>query len=122
MKEINIFVTILILICLDGCATKISNSNLYWGDYSRTLYELKKNPSSEAADKHKRELKRIIKRSLKIGLTPPPGVQAELGYMLLNEGDKKSALKLIKGEVKHYPESKVLMKRIYKQIKNKRKK
>ena len=122
MKRINILMTVLSLICLNGCATKISNSNLYWGDYSRTLYELKKNPSRETVNKHKGELRRIIDRSLELGLIPPPGLQAELGHMLFNEGEKGAALKLIRREVRDYPESKVLMKRIYKQIKEKRKK
>ena len=120
MKKLTVLTLFLTLLGLaGGCATGVSNSNFYWGDYSSTLYKLKKNPSNETANNHKKELRRIIQRSLERGIQPPPGLQAELGYMLLNEGKNKLAMNLVKRESRSYPESKVLMKKIYETIKKK---
>lgn len=119
MKIINIFMVSAIILLAGGCATTVSDSNLYWGKYSRTLYQLKKNPGQKTATAHKDELIAIIKKSREMGLTPPPGVQAELGYILFNEGKKKPASTLIRQEAKSYPESKILMEKIHKMIKEK---
>ena len=102
----NIFLILLLVLC--SCAT-VSESGLYWGDYSKTLYEYKKNPSTENLAKHKNELQRILNKSKELKLKAPPGIQAELGSIYMNENNKKEALAYFSSEAQTYPESKVLM-------------
>lgn len=99
-----------------GCALmkNVSDSNLYWGDYSKTLYELKKNPGSEAKEAHINELHSIITESNERNLKVPPGLYAELGMYLLNDDKKAKANEYFNLELKTYPESKVMISQILK--------
>ncbi len=106
----NIFLTFCLLI-IGGCAT-ISESRLYWGNYSKTLYEYKKNPSAENLAKHKNELQTILVKSKEMKLRPPPGIQAELGSIYMNEKDQKTAISYFSLEAETYPESKTLISRL----------
>ena len=104
---------------LYGCATTVGPSNFYWGNYSHTLYQYKKDPNKKTYDKHKNELSRIVKRSRELKLTPPPGVQAELGYLMFKEAKHDRALNLIKEESQSYPESILLMKKVQQNMEKK---
>ena len=77
----------------------------YWEDYSKTLYKYKKDLTPEMLDKHKIELLKIIEKSEKKDVRVPPGVNAELGYILLIEGQKDQAILYFKKEKLTYPES-----------------
>lgn len=116
------FLIILILLASASCATKISESGLYWGAYSKTLYESKKNPSPETLAKHKEELMNILAKSKELNLRPPPGIQAELGVVLMNEKDEKSAIAYFSGESDTYPESKTLVTRLMDAVAGKKEK
>ncbi|OIQ15955.1 MAG: hypothetical protein BM556_16810 [Bacteriovorax sp. MedPE-SWde] len=105
---------------LSSCA-QLSSSKLYWGNYSNTLYNLKKNPNKATLVAHKSELQRIIEKSKELNILAPPGIQAELGFMYLNEGNKDLGIGLINSESETYPESKFFMSKIYQQVKTKRK-
>ena len=106
--------TLFVLLSLTGCATKISASNLYWGDYSKTLYNLKKTPTAETREAHIKELKSIIVKSNELHLRVPPGLYAELGMYLLNDGKKVKANEYFNLELKTYPESKKMVLQILK--------
>lgn len=107
MKNISL---ILLLSFLASCMTHtVSESGLYWGDYSKTLYAYKKTPTPENLAVHKNELLTILSKSKELNLRPPPGIQAELGVILMNEKDEKSAKEYFIGEGNVYPESKVLV-------------
>ncbi len=97
-----------------GCAAKISASNLYWGEYSKTLYEFKKNPGSATRTAHIKELNSIIIKSNELNLRVPPGLYAELGMYLLNDGKKEKANEYFNLELKTYPESKTMVLQILK--------
>ena len=104
-----------LLVMFTGCAaTKISDSNLYWGDYSKTLYELKKSPSADTKAAHIKELNSIIEKSSELKLRVPPGLSAELGMYLLNQGKKAQATKYFNLELQTYPESKAMVNQILK--------
>jgi hypothetical protein len=102
----------LTILFLSSCATEVSESGLYWGKYSSTSYEYKKNPSKENLLKHKNELLSIISKSNDLKLRTPPGVQAELGVIFMDENEEKLALENFIGEKKTYAESEVLMTRL----------
>lgn len=111
---------LLLLVLVTSCATtKVSQSGLYWGDYSKTLYEYKKNPSKDTLAKHKNELMKIISKSKELNLRPPPGIQAELGMILTNENDEKSAMNHFNSEAETYPESRVIITKIKESFKPK---
>ena len=114
MKTIFIISTLSLML---GCITQLSDSKFYWGNYSQTLYQFKKNPNKKTSRQHKKELMRIIEKSEELGVSTPPGIQAELGYMMFNDGKLKRGMTLIKKEEKTYPESRVLMKKIYNKMK-----
>lgn len=113
-KTLVSLVTLFILISFTGCATPISGSNLYWGNYSKTLYDLKKTPGDETRAAHIKELNSIIEKSNELNLRVPPGLYSELGMYLMNDGKKSEANKYFNLELKTYPESKTMILQILK--------
>ncbi|MBK9131510.1 MAG: DUF4810 domain-containing protein [Gammaproteobacteria bacterium] len=105
MKKI---ITILSVAFIVGCAT-VSQSNLYWGNYSHTLYEYKKNPNDNTKMAHQTELQSIVEKSKQLNLRVPPGIYAELGVFAMESGDSKSANQYFLLERETYPESSALM-------------
>lgn len=101
---------VLLIIFASGCAT-VSQSKLYWGNYSKTLYQVKTNPGDESNKAHESELMSIVEKSRDMNLKVPPGVYAELGIYASGRGDKSSAKNYFQLEQEVYPESSVLMSR-----------
>ena len=95
------------LLLLAGCAPQ--QQMYYWGDYSESLYSLKKNPSEESMAKHVGTLEAIIQNSQELDKRVPPGIYGELGYYLARQGNPKKAEKYFLKEEEVYPESKKLM-------------
>ena len=105
-----ILLILLVVFCLSGCATQ---KPMYsWGDYSSSLYKLKKNPCDESLMKHKQVLLKIMDDSEKNGSRVPPGVYCEYGYVSMKEGKTNEALAYFDLEEKTYPESAVFMQRL----------
>lgn len=98
------------LLVMAGCARP--NQMYYWGDYSQTLYKMKKLASEENIKKHEESLNNIIQVSTERNLRVPPGVYCEYGYLLLKDGRKAEAMKYFSLEAKTYPESKVFIERL----------
>jgi len=84
----------------------------YWGDYSNTLYAVRKDANDETLLKHQKALEQIIEESNTRNLRVPPGVYAELGYIYFKQNKKDIAVKYFDLEAKTYPESQVLMSRL----------
>jgi hypothetical protein len=99
----------LIVTLFSGCAT-VSQSNLYWGNYSHTLYEVKKNPGEQSKKAHQHELLSIVEKSKARNLKVPPGIYAELGVYAKESGDSNAANNYFHLEQETYPESSALMK------------
>tara|TARA_B100000780_G_C21062355_1_gene427070 strand:- start:903 stop:1256 length:354 start_codon:yes stop_codon:yes gene_type:complete len=99
------------VIFVSGCATP--NTGYYWENYSGTLYNFKKNPNEATKQKHIKELEKIIQKAANKGSRVPPGIHAELGYMLAQQGDKAPAIEQLQKEAITYPESKNFIERIY---------
>ena len=97
----------LTLICLvslaSGCATQ--PQLYYFGDYSRTLYHLKKEPTPETYARHEKSLRNVIETSNKKNLRVPPGIYCELGYLLNTQGKAAEAENYFNLEIQTYPES-----------------
>ncbi len=107
----RIFIPIyLVIIIITGCAT--SGTTFYWGEYSSTLYDLKKNPDEKTLEAHKKQLLLIIEESVKRNKKIPPGVNAEYGYMLLQSGKETEGMEFLEKETAIYPESVVFVQRL----------
>lgn len=102
----------LLAIFLVGCAPSRAARMYYWGDYSRTLYGSKKNPSDEAILKHKQVLENIVEESNKNNLRIPPGVYAELGYIYFRQNNNQLAIQYFRQEKAIYPEAALFMDRL----------
>ncbi len=108
------FIVILSVCFSAGCAMQ---KPIYtWGDYSSSLYKLKKEPNDENLIRHKQVLVKIVEDSKENGLRVPPGVYCEYGYILLKEGKNDEALRYFDLEQQTYPESTVLIQRLKSQI------
>ena len=103
-------VTFLTLALLAGCAS--SEKTFYWGEYSSTLYDLKKEPDEKTLGAHKKGLLLIIEESGKRHKQIPPGVNAEYGYLLLQSGNEAEGMEFLDKESTLYPESVVFIDRI----------
>lgn len=97
-----------------GCATQ--RPMYSWGDYSSSLYKLKKEPNDENLQKHKQVLVKIVEDSKENGLRVPPGVYCEYGYILIKEGKTDEALKYLDLEEQTYPASAVFIQRLKSQL------
>lgn len=100
---------ILIFVFISGCATQVSQSNLYWGNYSNTLYKVKKEPGEASNAEHEKELQSIVETSKDKNLRVPPGVYAELGIYAMERGEKDVAQEYFRLEQETYPEGATLM-------------
>jgi len=93
---------ILLVLLLTGC---VSNSLYYWGNYSNTLYKIKKDPGAESLTKHMDTIEKIIEKSQSGKYQVPPGIYCEYGYYLILKGDIDGGLVYFDKEVTLYPES-----------------
>ena len=103
--------TILGFLCLSmiGCAEK----KMYvFGDYSQTLYAYEKNHDEASLEAHQQVLEKIITESGKQNTPVPPGINAELGFILIKKNHPQEAVYFFQAEAKQYPESELLMKRL----------
>ena len=80
----------------------------YWGNYPNTYYKQIKKADDNALENHKTELENIITRSGEMDIRVPPGVYAELGFIIMQE-DAEKATQYFQLEIETYPESSQLM-------------
>ncbi len=116
IKKTIVFVIFTTSIFLAGCA---SQKMYYMGSYSQTLYSLEKNQTEQAFLKHKQELENIITSSELFNMPVAPGIYAELGHMYFKSNNPQEAIKLFQLESRLYPESRCLMDREIKNVKEK---
>jgi len=110
MNNLKIVIFILLALYMSGCAG--SQRMYYWGDYSNTLYQLKKHPSEQSLLNHQQAMEMILSESEKNNLRVPPGVYAELGYIYFRQNKKDLAIQNYHREKALYPESALLMDRL----------
>jgi hypothetical protein len=101
--KLSAIALVLITLLLIGCAP---NSNqYYWGNYSKTLYAYKKNPTDKNREEHIKTLNDIIGNTRTSLRKVPPGINAELA-MLYKDTDKSGEVNaLLAEETRLFPES-----------------
>ena len=81
-----------------------------WGRYSETLYGHYKAPQERQA--WIEGLKTTVLEAEQRGVKVPPGIYAEYGYALFEEGDARQAIVYFQKEQALWPESRFLMEKM----------
>lgn len=84
-----------------GCA----NTKHDWGNYQTELYTYYKSPTPEEQQELMNELATTFARTENKGIVPPPGLYAEYGTFLFQEGDFPNAIVFYEKEKNAWPES-----------------
>lgn len=95
------------VVLLSACNS--TQGGLYWGNYSDSLYNYKKEPGDSTRKEHVQSLNDIVATSDKKGIRIPPGVLVELAIMEIESGSPEIANALLDRELALYPESKTLV-------------
>lgn len=91
-------------IAATGC---VPQTRYHWGHYDSALYQHYKTPAEREA--WVETLKTTILDAEQLGEKVPPGICAEYGYALLEEGQPDQAASWFQREKTTWPESTVLM-------------
>lgn len=112
MKKLLFIATTVIV--LASCGT--SKPLYYWYDIEDASYKYTKRQTDQALAKAIAQYNKIITSKKGTRGVVPPGINAEYGYLLVKAGKKEEGLSLLKAEMDAYPESKVFISRIIKQL------
>lgn len=94
-----------------GCGPK----QMYtWRGYDDALYAHYKNPQDHA--KHIERMQTIVAETEGAGVKMPPGVYAEYGYALLEEGRFDESTTYFRKEKETWPESAVIMEKMIRNV------
>jgi len=110
----------MVVLGLSACTPTVSDSGLYWGRYSNTLYAFKKNPGPDTRAKHIDAIRDVIANSKEKNLRVPPGLYAELGMYMIEDGKKAEGDRLMNLEMATYPESKQMVEQVLKKTQKKK--
>jgi hypothetical protein len=108
------FILIMSIAFLASCTTQ---KQLYtWGNYEKTSYNYLKNSDEKSTQELVEDYQKIIEKQKGTRGVVPPGICADYGFLLLQDGKKAEGKKMLMKEVALYPESKVFIDRILKMI------
>lgn len=95
----NVAICGLVLLLLAACAP---TTRFEWGSYEGSLYAYAKQPAQKEA--FRTALVRAIEKGQQTNRVAP-GLNAELGYLYLEDGDTQKAVALFEEEMRLFPES-----------------
>jgi hypothetical protein len=93
---------------VSGCATQ--QTHYAWGNYDEALYAYYKTPAQH--QQYVAALKAIILATERDGTRIPPGIYAEYGYALYEEGNAAEAIAYYQREMAAWPASQVFMEKM----------
>lgn len=99
-----------LLLALSASACVSGGSYYHWGSYNETLYAHYHAPQDREA--WIAGLKTTILEAEERGARMPPGLYAEYGYALFEEGDTAQAIAYFRKEQALWPESRFLMEKM----------
>jgi hypothetical protein len=100
---IKLFISIVIMLALTACAAK---QRYEWSGYDKKLYSHYKDPSQK--DEFIQALKETIDDATPDGRVPP-GIFAEYGFVLYEQGNSLEAVQYYQKEADKWPESRPFM-------------
>lgn len=102
------------MIAFTSCSTQ---KPLYsWYDSEDATYKYTKRGTDKLLEKAIAQYEKVITKQKGIRKVVPPGVNAEYGFLLYKVGKKEEGIKLLKEEIKTYPESEQFISRIINQL------
>jgi hypothetical protein len=105
IKTAHLALAVSASLLLTACATP--QKKYAWGSYDHSLYVYYKDPATAAA--LAQSLEATISAAEKTNAVVGPGIYAEYGYLLLQQGNSTAAIDAFRKEASHWPESKVFM-------------
>ena len=94
-----------------------ATGSLYsWHDYEDAAYQYGKRTTDKSKQHVLRQYRLMAEKQDGLRGTPPPGLNAEYGYLLYTTGRRQEGLELMKKETALYPESEKYISRIIKQL------
>jgi hypothetical protein len=100
-------IAISVLIFLASCSTK---KMYYWGKYDQATYQHNKKQTEETKSDLLTVYENIIEKKNKGTRNEvPPGVYADYGYLLIQEGQIEKGKEMLEKEIAFYPESKKIV-------------
>ncbi len=105
----------LMLVFLYGCQVH-QRTIYYWSEYSENLYKYKKNTTDTTRAVFQKTLNDIIVNAASEHKKIPPGICAEYGFILLQNGQQSEGLRYMDKETALYPESTVFVTRIKNEV------
>ena len=104
MRIASIMAAALSVAFLSGC---VAPGKYNWGNYDGSLYGYYKDPTR--LDTHLAEMENIIRTSEQTHMKVAPGIHAEYGYFLMQNGKSSLAVAQFEKEKTNWPESAQLM-------------
>lgn len=104
MRTVSLILAGLLVSILSGCATPAKYN---WGNYDTSLYGYYKD--STKLDAHVAEMESVIRSSEQTNRKVAPGIHAEYGYFLMQNGKAAEAAAQFEKEKTSWPESAQLM-------------
>jgi hypothetical protein len=112
MRKNIIIITFIALL-----ASCTSQKPLYsWGNYETTSYNYLKNSDEKSTQELIENYQKIIETQKGTRGVVPPGVCADYGFLLLQEGKTEEGKKMLMKEIALYPESRIFIDRILKMM------
>lgn len=105
------------LICLAVIALVVNScsspKSLYsWEKYGQASYNYLKKADEKSVEGIMEQYKKIIYKQKGTRQVAPPGIHADYGFILIQEGKLKEGKEFLKREIVLYPESKIFIDRI----------
>lgn len=89
-----------------------------WYGYDDVAYDYSHGKTEENIEQMLKVYEKLLnKQSGTIRRVAPPGMNAEYGYLLINQGSLEEGIKYLEKEMVLYPESSVFIDKIIKQLK-----
>lgn len=114
MKKQFLYVACICL--LSACAPQ---QMYYWGDYNKAVYDHQKEQTESSKRVLMNTFEKIISKSSKKGTRKmvPPGIYADYGFLLLQDGQLKKGMRMLEKEKDLYPESEKMVNYLMSQFK-----
>ncbi len=108
------FAAMLLAMLLSSCAS----TKLYsWYDYQEDYYHYVKTNDKKTFDDLVKTYEKIISTQKETRGVVPPGIYADYGYLLIQNGKTAEGKAMLAKELELYPESKVFVGSILKRVK-----
>lgn len=110
-----IYLLFILVTLLGACAT--APPTLYsWGNYEASSYNYLKNADPESLQALVNTYENIIDTQKGSRGTVPPGIYADFGFLMIQNGDSDRGMEYLNKEIELYPESKIFIERILKSV------